>query len=259
MFFFLMKKAFFDGWDNLEILFITNFAFFILSAALIWPVFIFLKPTSPVFFALLAMISILEIILLGVVSALMFSLANYHRVSWADFPRLLRETWKQSLILGILTVSFIISSFLGIAYSLSLRSLLGFTTAMISLWIVIGVYLTILWYFPARNRLQGHFGELLKKCVLLMLDNFLLSLYLGFVMIPLYLIAWPMTAFGALGPSGIQLYLNCALRLLLYKYDWQEKNPNKKRNRVPWHAILVDEKERIGKRTLKGMIFPWKE
>jgi len=259
VFFFLMKKAFFDGWDNLEILFITNLAFFIVSAALIWPVFVFLRPTSPVFPALLIMISILEIVLLGVVSALMSSLADYRRVSWADVPRLLRETWKQSLVFGIAMLGFIISSLLGIAYCLSLRNLLGFTLSMFSFWIVIGVYLTILWYFPARNRLQGHFGKLLKKCALLMLDNFPLSLYLGFVIVPIYLIAWPMTAFGAFGPSGIQLYLNCALRLLLYKYDWQEENPNGKRNRVPWHAILIHEKERIGKRSIRGMIFPWKD
>lgn len=257
MFFFLIKKAFFDGWDDLETLAITNFIFFIMSIALIWPVFAFLESTSPIFFILLTLISIFEIMLLGVVSALMSALANYRRVSWADVPGLFRKTWKQCLVFGTVTVGFAIISLLGIVYYSNLKNLLGLVASVISFWILIGAYLTTLWYFPVRNRLQGNFGKLLKKCVLLMFDNFLLSLYFGFVILPLFLIAWPLTAFCAFGPSGIQLYLNCALRLLLYKYDWREENPDAKK--VPWNEILIDEKKRIGKRTIKSMIFPWKE
>lgn len=257
MFFFLMKKAFFDGWDNLETIFITNFIFFIVSIALVWSTFIFLESSSPMFFVLLPMASIFVIMLLGVVSALMSALASYRRVFWTDVPRLFKETWKQCLVFGIAMVSFIIISLLGIIYYAKLKSLLGLIASMLTFWIVIGAYLTSIWYFPARNYLQGNFRKLLKKCVLLVIDNFLLSLYLGFVMIPLSLIAWPITAFVVFGPSGIHLYLNCTLRLLLYKYDWLKKNPDAKK--VPWHEILVDEKKRIGKRTIEGMIFPWKE
>jgi len=252
-----MKKAFFDGWDNLGTLAIANFIFLI--ANIVWPVFISLKPASPMLLAVSAMIWIFDIMLLGVVSALMSALANHRRVSWADVPKLFRKTWRQCLIFGIITAGFVIISLLGIVYYSSLRSLPGFAASMTIFWIAIGAYLTALWYFPAQNRLRGGFGKLLKKCVFLMLDNFPLSLYLGVIMVPLFLIAWPMTAFGMFGPSGIQLYLNSALRLLLYKYDWLERNPDAKRNQVPWHEILVDEKERIGKRSIKGMIFPWKE
>jgi hypothetical protein len=44
----------------------------------------------------------------------------------------------------------------------------------------------------------------------------------------------------------------------MYKYDYLEKNPGDRR-RIPWDALLVEDRERVGKRTLKGMIFPWKE
>jgi len=259
VFFFLIKKAFFDGWDNLETLVITNLIFFVTGIALIWPLLVFLKPTSPVFFIVLGIITIFWIMLLGLVSALMLILVDYRRVLWTDVPRLFRETWKQCLFFGVAAVSFVIISLFGIVYYASSKVLLGLAASVLLFWILIGVYLTTFWYFPVRNRFQGSFVKLAKKCTLLMLDNFLLSLYLGLIMVPLFLILWPITAFTAFGPSAIQLYLNCALRLLLYKYDWLEENPDARRNRVPWNEILVDEKERVGKRTIRGIFFPWKE
>ncbi len=92
-----------------------------------------------------------------------------------------------------------------------------------------------------------------------MFDNLALTIYLCFIMVPVQMLLWPLTAFGAFGPAGIQLYMNSALRLLIFKYDWLEENPDAKRKDVPWYELLIDEKERVGKRTLKGMIFPWKE
>jgi hypothetical protein len=29
--------------------------------------------------------------------------------------------------------------------------------------------------------------------------------------------------------------------------------------RVPWDALLAEDREQVGVRTLRGMIFPWKE
>ena len=61
------------------------------------------------------------------------------------------------------------------------------------------------------------------------------------------------------GIATIMLWWNIAFKLRLYKYDWLEQNPGANRRRVPWDALLVEDRERVGKRTLKGMIFPWKE
>jgi hypothetical protein len=43
------------------------------------------------------------------------------------------------------------------------------------------------------------------------------------------------------------------------KYDYLEENPRADRKHIPWETLLREERERVGKRTLKGMIFPWKE
>ena len=66
-------------------------------------------------------------------------------------------------------------------------------------------------------------------------------------------------AFLVPGFAGVALAGDVALRLRMYKYDWLEANPGAKRNEVPWDELLGEDRELVGKRTLKGMIFPWKE
>ncbi|HVP19812.1 MAG TPA: hypothetical protein VMU36_12520, partial [Spirochaetia bacterium] len=67
------------------------------------------------------------------------------------------------------------------------------------------------------------------------------------------------TAFLLPGFATVLLWWNVAAKLRLYKYDWLEQNPGADRRRVPWDALLVEDRERVGKRTLRGMIFPWRE
>jgi hypothetical protein len=67
------------------------------------------------------------------------------------------------------------------------------------------------------------------------------------------------TAFLLPGLGSIVLLLQVATKLRIYKYDYLEENPEANRRKIPWDAILIDDKQRVGKRTLRGMIFPWKE
>jgi hypothetical protein len=50
-----------------------------------------------------------------------------------------------------------------------------------------------------------------------------------------------------------------AFKLRLYKYDYYEAHPSGKKRRVPWNELLAHDKEKLGKRTFKTLIFPWKK
>ena len=65
-------------------------------------------------------------------------------------------------------------------------------------------------------------------------------------------------AFMFPGPVGIVLYLDQALRLRLLKYDWLEANPEADRKKIPWDALLIEEREKTGTRSFRNFIFPWK-
>jgi len=145
------------------------------------------------------------------------------------------------------------------SYYMAMGNIMGLALTALLFWMSVAGYLVALWFLPVRNRLTGGFWKLLKKSSLIMMDNVGLSLFLGFIAVPVQLLLWPLTAFGGFGPAGILLQADGMLRLLIFKYDWLEENPESRKAAVPWPELLVDERERVGKRTLKGMIFPWKE
>jgi hypothetical protein len=259
MFFLALKKAFFDAWDNLGSLIVGNLSIFLVVTAGLWPIFKILETGSSAGLILLIPVIPAIFIMVGVLSALMSRVADFKRVTWSEIPEIFKSTWKGSLLISLVTSGFFSMSVFGMIYYSSMKSILGLTAMALLFWISVGVYLTLIWFFPVRNRLTGGFRKSLKKSALIMFDNLFLSIYLGFLVVPAQIFLWPLTAFAAFGPAGIQLYLNTALRLLIFKYDWLEEHSEAKRKDVPWYEILVDEKERVGKRTLKGMIFPWKE
>jgi hypothetical protein len=224
-----------------------------------WPMFRMLESEMTAGFLFLGVLIPVLFIAAGIVSSVMSRVADYQRPSWSDILPYLRKTWKSSLLLSFIAAGFFAMSGFGMVYYSRITGLLGLLAAAMLFWISLGVYLSLLWFFPVRNRLSGGFRKLLKKSMLIMFDNVGISLFTGIIIVPLNLILWPLTAFAAFGPAGIQLYTDAALRLLMFKYDWLETHPDAKRKDVPWFELLPDEQERVGKRTLKGMIFPWKE
>jgi len=92
---------------------------------------------------------------------------------------------------------------------------------------------------------------------LLLLDNplFTVGLLIGSLVV---FVLSAFTAFLLPGLATILLWWNVALKLRLYKYDHLEKHPDDRRH-IPWDGLLAEDRDRVGKRTLKGMIFPWKE
>ena len=125
-------------------------------------------------------------------------------------------------------------------------------------WSLVVAALIVQFYLPLRCRLGGGFIAVMKKSAILFLDNPGFSIFLllyDFVAAVISLLP----AFLIPGFAGIALANTDAVKLRLMKYEWIEKNPNADRKHVPWEELLEEEKELVGKRTLKGMIFPWKE
>ncbi|MCG8451654.1 MAG: hypothetical protein MI717_00555 [Spirochaetales bacterium] len=259
MFFFLLKKSFFDAWDNLGAVIMGNIATLLVGMAALWPAFALMEAGSALgLIPMFAAIPLLFVVV-GVVSAVMREIADYRRFAWSDLKEVLRKMWKPSLLLSLCASAFFAASFFGMTYYTSLGGMLGLGAAALLFWITLGVSMVLLWFFPAANRLDGGFKKLLKKSAILMFDNLGLSLFMIFIAVPLQLFLWPITAFGAFGPAGIQLMLSGALRLQLFRYDWMEEHPDASKKDVPWFELLLEERDRVGKRTLRGMIFPWKE
>jgi hypothetical protein len=257
MFGFLVKKAFFDMWDNMFRVIIMNLGYIAVLA-----IFFLLPPVFaavPVLGLLARVIGIAAFIVYsGAVSRMCSDIADYKQPGFADFWRSLQESLGSSLLLVLVAVAYFLIATVAFPFYWKMGSMVGALAVALLFWVSFAAILASQYFFPIQARLDRKFRKIFRKSFLVFFDNPWFSIAL----ILCALIVFVASIFTALllpGIASIILWWNVALKLRLYKYDYLEQNPGTKRRRIPWDALLVEDRERVGKRTLKGMIFPWRE
>jgi len=254
---FLIKKNFFDLWDNLFKVALLNIGFII---SLSIPVFIPTLLTSvPVLGMGALLIGILWcFVYLSAASQSLKALSDYGNFGFADFFKNLKAFWRTGLVLGLIVFLGYLLVSVVIPFYLSMKSMVGLLLGAVIFWTLVVAVLALQFFFAVRARLDTKLTKVIKKCFIIFFDNPLFcvfSLIHNFVMLALSMLV----AFLFPGPAGILLFLDEGLRLRLLKYDWLEANPDANRRAIPWDSLLIDERERTGTRSLKSFIFPWKD
>jgi hypothetical protein len=254
---FFIKKSFFDGWDNLFSLVLLNLGFLVaLAIGLLLPSIQGMPVWAGVIFAVIAIAA----------GSVLYSASVYAMVAVADFKTFHAgeaiAMLKRGLVPGLqsavaLILGWIIVS-IGLPFYAKTGAMLGAVAGGILFWFAVIALLALQYYVPLRARLGGGLKKNLRKSFLIFFDNPGFSLFL-FIYSVVTLLLSGLLAFLAPGFAGVALEQDIALRLRLYKYDWLEANPGAKRRDIPWDELLTEDRDLVGKRTLKGMIFPWKE
>ncbi|HUX38793.1 MAG TPA: hypothetical protein VMV44_12905 [Rectinemataceae bacterium] len=255
-----IKKSFFDGWDHLAGLAFVNTGFF----ASLLPLLLTGIPGIPMGLSLVAIS--LAILLFSIWFAFS-SLMTQKHADFGNFPLAealpaLRRALLPGLQLGLMTIAVALIAGIGIPFYLG-RGLVGGLAAGIILWVGLAFLVALQYYLPLRFRFGGGFLKNLRKSFILLFDNAGFSLFL-FVWSLLTFSISAFLAFLVPGPAGVALAHNDALRLRIRKYDWLEGAGKEGlatggRRPVPWKELLAEDAELVGPRSLKGMIFPWKE
>ena len=262
MFGFLVKKAFWDMWDNLFRVIIMNLGFIaIMGAAVFVPYLIGTLAFLPEVVQILLAISIpasLVCVYTGAVSQAARAISDYEEPGFRDFWVYLQETWKPSLWFALANSAVLFFVSLAMPFYLRMRNLVGPVAFAFLFWVAIIWLVSIQYFFPLQSRVNTDFKKNVRKIFLLFFDNTFFSIGLA-IMSVLIAVLSGFTAFMLPGLAAVVLWHNEGLKLRMYKYDWLEQNPGADRKKIPWDALLVEDRERVGKRTLRGMIFPWKE
>ncbi|MCL2319448.1 MAG: hypothetical protein FWC45_05130 [Treponema sp.] len=254
---FLIKKNFFDLWDNLFKVALLNIGFII---SLSFPVFIptFLAPVPVLGMGTLLIGILWCFVYLSAAALSLKALSDYGNFGFADFFRNLKTIWPVGLVLGGIVFLMYILITVVIPFYLSMKSMVGLLLGAVIFWTLVVAVLALQFFFAVRSRLDTKITKVIKKCFIIFFDNpmfCIFSLIHNIVMLLLSMFV----AFLFPGPAGVLLFLDEGLRLRLLKYDWLEANPDANRRAIPWDAILIDERERTGTRSLKSFIFPWKD
>ena len=263
---FLLKKNFFDTWDNFFKIAIINIG--LLASAAI-PVFIpGLFTSVPALSLLMLLIGILWcFVYLSAAALSLKAVSDYGNFGFAVFFENLKTAWPRGLVLGGMVFALYMLSTIAIPFYLSMKSVIGLLFAAFIFWTMVTAVLALQFFFALQARLETRIFTAIKKCFIIFFDNpafCIFSLIHNVFLLAICL--FPVFLFIP-GPAGMLLFLDEGLRLRLMKYDWLESNPAPDsgkpgrvlRRKIPWDAILIDEREKTGTRSLKSFIFPWKD
>lgn len=262
---FLLKKTLYDFWDNLLKIVVINLGFVALTAV---PVFLpqlaakFIESTA-LEIGINAVGIFLCSIYLAAAAHSIKSISDYGSFGFADFFKAFKIAWPAGLVMGAFVFALFLIVSVVIPFYFSMESPVGMILAMVIFWATVFGLLAFQFFFTVCARLGTNLRKAVKKCMILSLDNsgfslFLLLHNLAATIIPALFLS-PALPLLFPGPAGILLYLDEAVRLRILKYDWLEANPGANRRKIPWDAILIEEREKTGSRTFKNFIFPWKD
>ncbi len=260
---FLIKKTFFDLWDNLFRIVFINVGLLALA-------------TIPVFLPSLIPVPVLKIVVLGVGIMLCFvylaaaalcirRVSDYSYFGFRDFFAAFKDfkkTWLSGLVAGGFAILVGIVVGYVFPFYFSAGSLISFGLGILLFWFFAAALVAFQFFFSFRIRMDNPVRISVKKCFIIFFDNLGFSIF-AFLHNIIILALSVLTAFIAPGPAGVILFMDEALRLRMLKYDWLEAHPevlqSGKRPKIPWDELLIDERENTGTRSFKSFIFPWKD
>ena len=275
MILFLIKKTFFDFWDNLITIVLLNIGFLIIGLGEIYFYWSFFKfgvtflvnasiiLTLFLYYIFFVIGCIVFFIYVGAVTKILKNIADYKQPEFRDFFASLKETYKASSIFAIIFSSYFFVYFISGRFYLNLKfTISGFNIGLIIFIILFFISFFILlasqYFFPLQSTFDLKVKKNIKKMFLILFDNTGFSIMLLIINIIIFLLSF-FTFFIFFGLTTNLLLLMVAFKLRLYKYDYLEEHPDYDKRSVPWDELLSYDRDMVGKRTLKGMIFPWKE
>ncbi len=254
---FFIKKAFFDGWDNLISMVLVNLIFVGLLAAG-YGAFSLIQVHGLLGILLLLIWFVVLHLAFGGASFFAKEHAFYQRPGFLDFWQALKDSWKSALMLAAVNAVVLLMFIMVMPFYLRLDSMLGIAIVAILFWIVIVTMISMLYFLPISAQLGDRPLKAIKKSYLIFLDNTGFSVFL-FIYTTINFVISIFTALLVPSAGGILLSHEIALKLIMFKYDYLEENPEADRKHLPWGGLLFEEREKVGHRSLKGMIFPWKD
>lgn len=273
MFSFIVKKTFYDVWDNLLTVVVVNLLTLLLGLSIYIgcsKLITNLKTvgnTSLGGLALFALFLFIAFLFLSIVNfsfgELASEITNYNGIKLKAFFTTIPSVFKDALLFSLLcTALTVVSIFCFDFYFLKMQSIFGFLVGSLLIWIDIFVIFSFQWFIPIRSLMKNNFKKCLKKSFLIFFDNTAFSFGIGLHNLIMGIVS--VFLLGTL-PSfaGLMIFKTNALKLRLYKYDYLEEHPElttrAERRAIPWEELIYDDKEIVGSRTLKNLIFPWKD
>ena len=237
MFKLLNKKSFFNGWDNILVLALSNVVFCaVILGVIFWdfmPAFLILF--LPFSFHMMGM------------NAVAHKWAYNRKAEISDYTQAIKNRfWHIILFYFILCLMFYSVSF-AIPYYLLQMGMIGMILGFALLWLSLLCLAALMYYFPMALEVATDSPfRTLKKCFILFFDNFTFSLKL-LVKNAVDCALSVLTSFLLPGFTGISITNNNAVKFLMQMYSAEEGE-----------EFLQEDYLLMKDRNLRTLFTPWK-
>lgn len=255
---FLIKKSFFDGWDNLLTLVLLNLGYLVAFGLVLLA-----STVSEISLVLWLAIVILALFYISIynlgVNAQTYAYSRYKREGFKYFFKAIKERFTHALLYFVFVIALAVCIAYVIPFYFKMESLLGYFLGMILFWAIFAFLLAMQYYFPLCFYCEADSPlTTLRKSFGLVADNLGTTFFLLLKTL-IDLAITILTATLIPGFGGISLARMDTVKLLMKKYEFYSKNPGSTKKDLNWEDLLYEERELVGPRSLKGMIFPWKD
>ncbi|MBN1500384.1 MAG: hypothetical protein JW982_09515 [Spirochaetes bacterium] len=256
----LFKKVFYESWDNFYKLLIINIpvaavvlpSLYLVYAALSIPMFVI---------PLLVIITFLLNLYFGVVSGCANSMLHREQLDLKKYLSFFKISLIPAFVLTLISLFILCVFLLAIPFYVKIGGFPGFFASSIIFWASVLWLLSSQFYWPLYYLEKNKQKDILKKSIALLFDNKRLALLLAFIFI-IYTAFSVFTGFLLPGISFVSYIQQCGVNMLLKKYSYLNTLSGKgqfpKKN-IPWRIILEQDFLELENRTLKNVIFPWKD
>ncbi len=256
MFKFLVKKSFFDLWDNLLYCFLYNIVFMGTVAVYLFVIKLTQNGPVSVFFVITAVFLFAFCFLIFGFTGVATKWSKYEHSPFFEFFSFGIRKAGHLVLFYILTAFLFFSSIVIIPYYLSLHNYLGIVLAVVLFWICIFLGLTLM-YYPAltyKNNI-GVFATF-KRAMMFFADNKAFSFGTALLGVLVFLVS-ALSFFMIPGFVGLFLLLADSCKLIDIRYDYA-KTKRISRKDIDVRDMFLNEDADVGKRSIRNFFSPWK-
>ncbi|MBN1649602.1 MAG: hypothetical protein JW874_16305 [Spirochaetales bacterium] len=257
MFGFALRKWFYDLWDNMIKIVILNIVllFAIFGFGSLIPLISNLPAVG--FPAVIAALYLLNL-LIAAASGFSNEISANQAPGFKEYLAFLKVSFKPAIFITAAIILQILIVVIVIPYYTRMGNVMGILAGGVVFWICLYWWIMMQYFYPVYWQLNRSIIKAVKKSALITLDNTLFTTGMALASVLIFAVS-AITAFLVPGTASVFMWHQTAMRLRLLKYDYLEENPGADRKKIPWEVVLSGQRDKVGTRTLRNLIFPWKD
>lgn len=244
-------------WDNLALVFFLNIGFVLIIAGCKLLTIQTISNILPLWLLVAFLINTLFSLYCGVVSCICRTIANNEKFELAKVTAYFKKTALSSLQLSAVVFVYMAAILASFSFYGSQSLFVSRIAVYFIFWINLIVIFSLQFFYAFQSAYGGSAVETAKKSFAFFMDNkgFSLIIFIGSLLI---ILLSTVTIFVMFGLTTILLWLNVAVKLRMYKYDFLEENPDASLKDINWYRLLKKDRIALGRRTFRSLLYPWK-